>query len=692
MNISKYTLLAAGFALVLSSCDENDWNDKLDGFEVPPTDSKVETVNYTLTDADYSSIASNSTNKSIAEAAGESEALAAIGTNKSFASDAEARKYIPALLSSSSFPYFSMNNESSVKVTYNLSTNQPEEVKAINGGVLSYTVSETDYQNAWGSDDDFIGSFAPAVTASSNIPGILKSAYPDATDGQYAVVSYKEASTNPVFGNVGDDPAPGWEMSSVLGKVALGDVVEVNGVITAINSRGFILSDATGSILCYQASGFDANAVKIGNQITLNGTISSYNKGFQIAITPDSYTIEGEDTAFAYPTPKTVTGADMDAAIKRTDDALAEYVTFTAQASVSGNYYNFILDGTESAQGSGYMVPNNIRALITSGETYTICGYFITISGGRYYNVVITSVNGKTGAEAAPARRAPAAEVPSESKNAIYRFNGSSWSVPSATVVLQPADYTAMGSTYGNLSGTQPQQYLPTYLSKTFPYAGEETAEIVVYKYYDGSATDFRATQYVMTNGAWAENTGASVDQFTKQHGNWVYNPSVVVTLPYSRNTEPSYSYFMACVNWVFDNISKPMGATELTSAPFIDYRGNAEFYSGASAYYGNVDVRAVTAKNNAPEGYTGYDGLTDDEIVLLVKKRFCTETMKGALSSLYPEAAPVDGMEVTYTINFTAYTGAPETVTLVYVVSAKAEFTYKSSTWVSDGEDADWK
>ncbi len=283
---------------MLSSCDENDWNDKLDGFEVPPTDSKVETVNYTLTDADYSSIASNSTNKSIAEAAGESEALAAIGTNKSFASDAEARKYIPALLSSSSFPYFSMNNESSVKVTYNLSTNQPEEGKATNGGVLSYTVSETDYQNAWGSDDDFIGSFAPAVTASSNIPGILKSAYPDATDGQYAVVSYKEASTNPVFGNVGDDPAPGWEMSSVLGKVALGDVVEVNGVITAINSRGFILSDATGSILCYQASGFDANAVKIGNQITLNGTISSYNKGFQIAITPDSYTIEGEDTAF----------------------------------------------------------------------------------------------------------------------------------------------------------------------------------------------------------------------------------------------------------------------------------------------------------------------------------------------------------------------------------------------------------
>ena len=38
MNISfKYTLLAAGFALVLSGCDENEWNDKLDGFEVLPS-------------------------------------------------------------------------------------------------------------------------------------------------------------------------------------------------------------------------------------------------------------------------------------------------------------------------------------------------------------------------------------------------------------------------------------------------------------------------------------------------------------------------------------------------------------------------------------------------------------------------------------------------------------------------------
>lgn len=704
MNISfKYTLLAAGFALMLSGCDENDWNDKLDGFDVPPSYSKVETVNYTLTAADYATIASNSTNKSLAQAAGEEAvaALAAIGTNGAFASEADARLYLPALLANSSFPYFSMNNGSSVKVTYNLSTNQPEEVKAINAGVLSYTVSESDYQNAWGSEDDFIGAFAPAMTAASKLPSILREAYPDATAGQYAVVSYKEASTNPVFGNVGENPEPEWEMSDVIATVAKNDVVEINGIVTAIDSRGFILSDASGSILCYQANGFDVNSVQLGSQLTLNGTVSSYNKGYQIAITSESYTVEGKDEAFTYPTPKTVTGADMDAAITRTDDAIAEYVTFTAKASVSGNYYNFIVDGATSSQGSGYMVPDNIRALISNGETYTICGYFSSISGGKYYNVVISSVNGETGfaaSKSAPVHRAPAAEVPAESKAAIYYFNGASWSLPeSAMVVLQPADYTAMGQSYGNLSGTLPQQLIPVYLAQKFPYAADDAAEIVVYKYYDGAATDFRATEFFKANGEWAQNTGATTDQFTKQNGNWAYNPSVIVTLPYARNTDPSYTYYMACVNWVFDNVTKKLypDATpangERPGPPFIDYRNNAEFYSGASAYYGNVDVRATTAKNNAPEGYDGYDGLSDDEIMLLIKKRFATESMPGALGILYPDAAPVEGMEVTYTINFTAYDGAAVETTIVYTVSGPGQFKYKSSTWIEEGQDADW-
>ena len=51
--------------LALSSCDDNSWNDKLDGFEEPrPTD--VQTIEYTLTANDYKTLASNSVNKALA--------------------------------------------------------------------------------------------------------------------------------------------------------------------------------------------------------------------------------------------------------------------------------------------------------------------------------------------------------------------------------------------------------------------------------------------------------------------------------------------------------------------------------------------------------------------------------------------------------------------------------------------------
>ncbi len=95
-NISIKPIAFLACATLLTACDENAWNDHLDGFEEPPVYSKTETVEYTLTSEDYQTIAKNSTNKSLAEEAGESEALAAIGTNGYFSTAEQARKYLPA--------------------------------------------------------------------------------------------------------------------------------------------------------------------------------------------------------------------------------------------------------------------------------------------------------------------------------------------------------------------------------------------------------------------------------------------------------------------------------------------------------------------------------------------------------------------------------------------------------------------
>ena len=61
----KNSIIIASCALVFSACDDNAWNDKLDGFEENGY-TDVKTIEYTLTDADYSAIASNSVNQALA--------------------------------------------------------------------------------------------------------------------------------------------------------------------------------------------------------------------------------------------------------------------------------------------------------------------------------------------------------------------------------------------------------------------------------------------------------------------------------------------------------------------------------------------------------------------------------------------------------------------------------------------------
>lgn len=675
-TIIKKSFLALGAIALLAGCDENDWNDKLDGFEVPEPGTSVETLNYTLTPADYNKISSSSLYTNFAASLGQEEQNKLIGATGSFSTEAEALQYIPKFLRDSTNTFFALSNGSAVKVTYNVAENRAQSVLDINKHVEQITVAEDDYISAWESDDNYINAFSPATPASARtLGGILRAEFPDAEAGQYAVITYNWSEENPIFGQP-EEEIPVFEATSVIGSAAEGDDVEIKGYITAIDNRGFILTDNSGSILCYQASGFDVASVAIGNQITLNGTISSYGKGLQIAITSDNYVVEGTGT-YTYPAPTVYTGAMIEEAVTRSTNELAEYVQFVGEASVNGNYYNFLVDGATNAQGSGYQVPQFIRDQITSGETYKITGYFASISSGKYFNVVITNV--ESASASAPAHRAPVNEVTTEAMNAIMVFDGSSWAFAEGVEVLQPADYTAMGQKYGNLSGTLPAELLPIYLKNNHPYAAAEDEIVVAYKYYDGAATTYQASQYIYNGAEWVINAGETNSQFVKRNGYWIYDPSVVITLPESR-TEPSLTYYTAAVNWVFENISKPMGGVSLYEGPYMDVKyGNSEFYSGASFYYCNVDVRGANAKSKYPELYEQY---TDDEATEVIKQRFVFETMPAVLAQLHPDAVPIDGMEVTYTINFTAYTGARTVETVVYTVVGPGEFEYKSSTW----------
>ena len=74
------TVIVSGLMIAASSCDDNSWNNQLDGFEENKTIVDIQTLEYTLTDTDYENLAGNSTNKALANEDGVRKELTAVGT------------------------------------------------------------------------------------------------------------------------------------------------------------------------------------------------------------------------------------------------------------------------------------------------------------------------------------------------------------------------------------------------------------------------------------------------------------------------------------------------------------------------------------------------------------------------------------------------------------------------------------
>lgn len=170
-----------------------------------------------------------------------------------------------------------------------------------------------------------------------------------------------------------------------IANVELDGTYTVKGVVTALSSRGFILTDDSGSIFYYGSKNY-----AIGQTLTVTGKISQYNKGLQIDGTSATI-VEGEVVTYEYPTPATADAAAIDAFISNTANRLATYVTLTGDLDISGSYYNVAVEGTTN-MGSIYYPSNDIKAALTTGTNITIKGYAIAVSSGKYYNVVASEV------------------------------------------------------------------------------------------------------------------------------------------------------------------------------------------------------------------------------------------------------------------------------------------------------------
>ena len=654
-NIFSKIALMAGVALMGVGCQTDYFNETyLPGYENGGAITDAKNFELVLSADDYAAIAKNNANKAIAEEAGEeaTAALAAISKNKYFANQDEAAAYIPAWLSAS---YPTYDDGSMALITYTMALDVPEDVQLMNAAT-EYTLTEDDYKTIWGSEEDYATALTPKTVNK------LKSVIPvadDARAGEYVVVTYnysneEPATEEPETPDTPDQPeAPAY--TSVLGTAVLNDVVEVKGYISAVSTQGPILTDNTGSILLYKYTD-----LAIGDEVTVNGPILAYNNGFQFDYSKGDVTVEKTgETTVAYPAEVLdITGAYADELLTaRVENEYAYYAKMTGTVAVSGNYYNFNIPGAETAVGSIYGATDEVKSWLEDGMECTLYGYFFSISKtgdpkvAKYINIIVTSVEPATASISTLALK-----VKSEKQYAYFKFNGTGYEAADI-VAVQPADYTAMDQKYGNFTNPAQDDFLPLFLGEKYPYAQVDDKVYVGYRCYAGGATSCKVDEYVF-NGVWTKTAyfAEKQDQFRKAEGVW--NVDRTLELDYTNTSSAdTKAFYQYCVNWVYDFKDVPMGAPARDNAGkiistdivtingekpagnyWVSNYGNNEFYTGSSAYYGNVDWRPSAVKGGFAAA--GMGDLTDDEILAKLKEN-TAEVYAEVLGYMYPEMTP---------------------------------------------------
>ena len=177
-----------------------------------------------------------------------------------------------------------------------------------------------------------------------------------------------------------------FKMTSVLGAATLGSELSVGGGVTAICTRGIVGTVKSGSLFVYSSS-FPYKDYAIGDQVSFTGTVGEYGTGLQFDGT--AVTIEKwGNQAYTYPAPTTI---DWASAVARSASERAYYTTMEGTLAISGNYYNVDL-GLDNVQGSIYYATDEVKAQMANGQDVKLKGYFISVSSGKYANLIVTEV------------------------------------------------------------------------------------------------------------------------------------------------------------------------------------------------------------------------------------------------------------------------------------------------------------
>ena len=175
---------------------------------------------------------------------------------------------------------------------------------------------------------------------------------------------------------------------STISEIKKGNSYYLKGVVSAKNSKAFVLSDATGSIYTYMNA---TPSVNIGDVVTVKATASEHNTCLQLGGNPEVNVLTGETGTPEEATPLTAEVATAWA--DGTHNTVADNKKYSWRTTIgktsNGKYYLLPIEGSSTVIEPVYLSATDFPLIV--GKEYDVEAFYIGYTGD-YAQMVITKV------------------------------------------------------------------------------------------------------------------------------------------------------------------------------------------------------------------------------------------------------------------------------------------------------------